>query len=90
MRLTIDSVNAALDASLNWVLTAGERYQKGFIANREKEQADAKKLAEERKQKHNERIEREEKERLAKKAKKEQEKKDKEAAAALAKEQAAA
>ena len=85
-----NSVNAALDASLNWVLTAGERYKEGFIANREKEQAEAKKLAEERKQKHNERIEREEKERLAKKAKKEQEKKDKEAAAALAKEQAAA
>ena len=78
-----ESVGAALKASLNWVLTAGERFETGFIANRDKEIADAKALAEERKQKHNERIAKEEKERLAKKAAKEKAAKDKAAADAL-------
>lgn len=83
-----DSVGAALKASLNWVLTAGERFEEGFIANRDKEIAEAKALAAERKQKHNERIAKEEAERLARKAKKEADAKAKAAADALAKEAA--
>jgi hypothetical protein len=84
-----DSVGAALKASLNWVLTAGERFEAGFIANREKEIAEAKKLADERHKKHEERMAKEEAERQAKKLKKEADAKAKAAEKALAKEEAA-
>jgi hypothetical protein len=85
-----NSVAAALKASLNWVLTAGERYETGFIANREKEIEEAKVLAAERHKKHEERMAKEEAERQARKAKKEADAKAKAAQAALAKEADAA
>ena len=86
-----NSVGYALVSSLSWVLDAGERFETGFKANREKEMAvEAKAAAEERKQKHNERIAREEKERIARKNKKEADAKAKAAEAAMAKEEAAA
>lgn len=85
-----ESVGAALKASLNWVLTAGERYETGFIANREAEMLKAKADAEERHKKHQDRMAKEEQERQARNAKKLADKQAKEREAALAKEQVAA
>jgi hypothetical protein len=85
-----ESVGYALVSSLTWMLQAGERFQTGFIANREKEIADAKALAEERHKKHEERMAKEEAERQARKARKEAEAKAKAAEAAMAKEAVAA
>jgi len=84
-----ESVGYALVSSLSWMLDAGERFQTGFKANREKEMADAKIAAEERHKKHQERMAKEEAERQAKKAKKEADAKAKAAEAAIAKEAAA-
>jgi hypothetical protein len=84
-----ESVGYALVSSLTWLLDAGERYEEGFKANRQKEIDEAKKLADERHVKHQERMAKEEAERQAKKAKKEADAKAKAAQAALAKEEAA-
>jgi hypothetical protein len=84
-----ESVGYALVSSLSWVLDAGERYETGFKANRQKEIDEAKKLADERHQKHQERMAKEEAERQAKKAKKEADAKAKAAEKAIAKEEAA-
>ena len=77
------STGYALGVSLVWMLNAGERFKTGYILNREKEIADAKVAAEERKRKHNERIAREEQERIANKERREKQKADTAAAKKL-------
>lgn len=85
-----NSVAYALTSTLSWILQSGERYQKGYIANREKEMAEAKAAADERHRKHEERMAKENAEREAKAKKRAEEKAKKEAEAKLAKEQAVA